>query len=113
MLGLANAIRLVQPAKYAASLTGGINSTYGTPQTPYVSYGAYIIKNWDENQMLVFNKNYEYVARGTISHKSQVLQIVESIKLNLTWHISLDYLTMLNLLNQTLNVLEGFPQYIV
>lgn len=73
-------IRLVHPAKYAASLdTNGANSTYGTPQNPYVSYGAYVIKSWDENQRLIFNKNYEYVYRETINYKSVVYEIVEDI----------------------------------
>lgn len=74
-----NNFRLVHPDKYEASLTNGINSTYGTPDTPFVSYGSYIMKSWDENQMIVFNKNYDYVARETISYKSQVIQIVDSI----------------------------------
>ena len=75
-----NDIRLVHPAQYEASLTsGGTKSTYGTPATPYVSYGAYIIKTWDENQKLVFNKNYDYVLKGTINYKSQVIQIVDNV----------------------------------
>jgi oligopeptide transport system substrate-binding protein len=51
---------LVHPEIYTASLTAqGTNSTYGTPATPFVSYGAYVIKSWDENQKIVFNKNYD------------------------------------------------------
>jgi len=74
------AIRLVHPDAYADSLTAdGTNSTYGTPDSPYVSYGAYIIKSWDENQKIVMNKNYDYVLKGTINYKSQVIQIVDDV----------------------------------
>lgn len=73
-------IRLLHPEAYAASLdANGVNSTYGTPQNPFVSYGPYVIKSWDENQRIVFNKNYEYVYRETINYKSIVYEIVEDI----------------------------------
>jgi len=69
---------LVHPEIYTASLTAqGTNSTYGTPATPFVSYGAYVIKSWDENQKIVFNKNYDYVLKGTINFKSEVIEIVD------------------------------------
>jgi oligopeptide transport system substrate-binding protein len=120
-VGLANSLRLVHPLKYEASLTDGINSTYGTPDSPYVSYGAYILKSWDENQMLVFNKNYEYVAKETINYKSQVIQIVDSIATQTQLYIN-DQLSVLGLNNE--NYAEfaeeenlkrswnGYPQYI-
>ncbi len=74
-----NDLRLVEPTAYAASLNNdGNESTYGTPESPYVSYGAYILKTWDENQKLVFNKNYEYVAKDTVNYKSYVYQIVDT-----------------------------------
>lgn len=72
-------IRLVHPEKYAASLTNGANSTYGTPRNPYVSYGPYVIKSWDENQRLVFNKNYDYVRKDTITYKSIVYEVVADV----------------------------------
>lgn len=79
-VGFANALRLLHPAKYAASLNAeGINSTYGTAANPFVSYGPYIIKSWDENQKIVFNKNYDYVAKQTINYKSQVIEIVSDL----------------------------------
>jgi oligopeptide transport system substrate-binding protein len=68
-LGFGN-ISLVHPTEYEASLTDGSNSNYGTPANPYVSYGAYIIKSWDENQRLVFNKNFDFLNKGTITFKS-------------------------------------------
>lgn len=78
-VALGNAIRLVQPAAFEASLTGdGTNSSYGTPSNPYVSYGSYVLKTWDENQKLVFNKNYDYILKGTINYKSRVIQIVDN-----------------------------------
>ncbi len=73
-------INLVHPTAYAASLNSeGTNSTYGTPANPFISYGAYIIKSWDENQRLVFNKNFNYVKRDVISYKSVVYEIVADI----------------------------------
>lgn len=79
-VGFGNDVRLVHPARYETSLTTDrTKSTYGTPANPFISYGAYILKTWDENQKLVFNKNYEYVLRGTISYKSQVVQIVDNV----------------------------------
>ena len=71
---------LVHPAKYTASLTGGgTSSTYGTPRTPFISYGPYVMKSWDENQKIVFNKNYDYILKGTINYKSQEIQVVDNI----------------------------------
>lgn len=73
------ALRLVHPAKYEASLnrTTG-NSNYGTPNSPYMSYGPYVLKSWDLDQKLVFNKNYDYVAKDTINYKSTVYELVEN-----------------------------------
>ncbi|WP_026391734.1 ABC transporter substrate-binding protein [Haploplasma modicum] len=73
-------MNLVHPDKFTKSLTADkTKSTYGTPESPFVSYGAYIIKTWDENQKLVLNKNYDYVLKGTINYKSQVIQVVDDI----------------------------------
>lgn len=76
-VGFGTNFRLVHPEKYAASLTGG-NSTYGTPESPYMSYGPYVLKTWDEGTKLVFNKNYNYVLKGTINYKSIAYEIVEN-----------------------------------
>ena len=72
-------LRLVHPEKYEASLnrTTG-NSNYGTPNSPYMSYGPYVLKSWDQDQKLVFNKNYDYVAKDTINYKSTVYELVEN-----------------------------------
>jgi oligopeptide transport system substrate-binding protein len=67
-------IRLVEPTIFAASLTNGVNSTYGTPANPFVSYGAYLIKSWSDNQRIVMNKNFEYVRRDLITYKSIVYE---------------------------------------
>lgn len=70
-------MNLVHPEKYAESLDAEkVNSTYGTPQSPFVSYGAYIMKSWDENAKIVFNKNYDYVLKGTVNYKSLIDEIV-------------------------------------
>lgn len=120
-VGLANTLRLVHPDKYEASLTNGINSTYGTPVSPYVSYGSYILKSWDENQMLVFNKNYDYVARDTISYKSQVIQVVDTIQTQTQLYKD-GTLSVLGLTNDNYSEFSedanlkrswnGYPQYI-
>jgi oligopeptide transport system substrate-binding protein len=62
-------IQLVHPTVYEASLNGG-NSSYGTPANPYRSYGPYVIKSWNENQIFVLNKNFEFVRKETITYKS-------------------------------------------
>lgn len=120
-VGYGNNFRLVHPTRYAASLTNGINSTYGTPDSPYASYGAYVIKSWDENQMLVFNKNYDYVAKETINYKSQVVQIVEDIATQ-TQLFEQGVLSVLGLSNSNYAAYaeadnlfrswSGYPQYI-
>lgn len=70
-VGLMNNIYLVHPEKYEASLDDAKEkSNYGTKLSPYVSYGGYIIKSWDENAKLIFNKNYDYVLKHTINYKS-------------------------------------------
>lgn len=73
-------IDLVHPASFEASLDEArTNSAYGTPAFPYVSYGEYVMKSWDENQKIVFNKNYDYVLKETINYKSYVVQIVDNV----------------------------------
>lgn len=72
--------QLVHPEKYEASLDASkTNSSYGTPAHPYVSYGPYIMKTWDENQKIVFNKNFDYILKETINYKSQVIEVVDDI----------------------------------
>ena len=76
-VGMANDIRLVHPEKYLASIDSASGlSQYGNPSHPFASYGGYVLTSWDENARLVFNKNYEYVARETINYKSYVVEIV-------------------------------------
>ena len=73
-LGFGN-MRLVQPDVYEASLdNNGVNSNYGTPANPYRSYGAYIIKSWDENQRMVMNKNFDYIYKEVVTYKSIVYE---------------------------------------
>lgn len=70
---------LVEPEVYTQSLNAQHKSTYGTPKTPFVSYGSYIMKTWDENQKIIFNKNYEYIRKGIINYKCLTIQIVDNI----------------------------------
>ena len=121
-VGYAN-MRLLQPAAYAASLdANGTNSEYGTPNHPYVSYGAYVLKSWDENAKLVFNKNYDYLGKQNINYKSQEIQIVADIatQTNLFKQGDLDVLGLSNenyaefAENDTLRrSLIGYPQYLL
>lgn len=70
---------LVHPETYEESLDSSrVNSTYGTPETLFVSYGPYTIKSWSENQKMVFNKNFDYVKKEIINYKSMVYQIVDN-----------------------------------
>ena len=73
-----NSFRLVHPEEYTKSLDVSGNSSYGTPSNLYMSYGPYVLKDWDEDQKLVFNKNYSYVAKGTVSYKSMEYTLVSS-----------------------------------
>lgn len=80
VVGIANNFRLVHQEAYEASLdTDGINSNFGNPSNPFVSYGPYIMKSWDANQKIVFNKNFDYVLRETVTYKSQVIEIVPDL----------------------------------
>lgn len=76
-VGIGNDIRLIHPARYLASIdpASGL-SQYGTPSYPFMSYGPYILKQWDANARLVFNKNYDYIKKETINYKSQIIEIV-------------------------------------
>lgn len=72
-------IRLVHPATYEASLDSERKSSnYGTPVNKFVSYGAYIMKSWDEGQKFVFNKNYDYINKERILYKSYEYTILPS-----------------------------------
>lgn len=76
-VGLMNSIYLVHPVKYDESLdVTGANSNYGTYLNPYVSYGPYIIKSWDNQAKLVLNKNYDYILRQNYNYKSMVYTMV-------------------------------------
>lgn len=122
-VGFSNSLRLVHPEKYAASLDeNGANSKYGTPSQPYVSYGSYILKSWDENQKMVFNKNYDYVLKQTINYKSYVYEIVDDLEK--AYELFKDGTTnVLGLTNdyyaefaEDPNVYDswnGFPQYLI
>ncbi len=82
--GLMNNIYLVHQASYEASLDAAKeNSNYGTALSPYVSYGGYIIKTWDENAKIVFNKNYDYVLKHTINYKSISYQFTPDVDSNM------------------------------
>jgi oligopeptide transport system substrate-binding protein len=73
---------LVHPTIFASSLNGG-ESTYGTPANPFVSYGPYLIKSWDENQIFVLNKNYDFVGRETITYKSLSYAFTSTVEENM------------------------------
>lgn len=82
--GLMNNIYLVHQANYEASLDAAKEkSNYGTILNPYVSYGGYIIKTWDENAKIVFNKNYDYVLKHTINYKSISYQFTPDVDSNM------------------------------
>ncbi|AIO18368.1 Internalin-A precursor [Candidatus Izimaplasma bacterium HR1] len=117
------AMPLVQKAAFEASLTTDkTNSEYGTPAHPYVSYGPYILKTWDENQKLVFNKNYDYVLKGTINYKCQVVQIVDDIDQRMALFaagdlsvagLSKDYYAQYAESPNVYKSWDGYPQYLI
>jgi oligopeptide transport system substrate-binding protein len=75
-------LQLVNPTVFQASLVGG-NSTYGTPANPFRSYGPYVIKSWDENQTFVLNKNFEFIAKETITYKSISYSFTATVEENM------------------------------
>lgn len=121
--GIANNIRLLHPTAYADSLDDdGINSNYGNPSNPYVSYGPYIMKSWDANQKIVFNKNYEYVLREVVTYKSQVIEIVPDLatEYNLfkdgstsVFGLTNDYFAEFSENPNLYFSWNGFPQYLI
>lgn len=79
-VGMGNDIRLINPQKYLESIDRASGkSRYGTPDFPFSSYGSYLIKQWDENSRIVFNKNYDYVGSHLINYKSQVIRVVADV----------------------------------
>jgi len=112
-VGFADNIRLVEETAYEASLTAdGTSSTYGTPESPYVSYGEYLIKSWDENQSLVFNKNYDYVLKGTVNYKSYNYQIVDDLSTSVLG-LTNDYYAKYAEDDNLYKSWDGYPQYLV
>jgi oligopeptide transport system substrate-binding protein len=114
---------LVHRAAFEASLTEDkTNAAYGTPDYPYVSYGPYVLKTWDENQKLVFNKNYDYVQKGTINYKCQVVQIVDDIDQRMALFaagdlsvagLSKDYYAQYAEEDNVFKSWDGYPQYLI
>ena len=114
---------LVQKEAFEDSLTTDLtNSEYGTPAHPYVSYGPYVLKTWDENQKLVFNKNYDYVQKGTINYKCQVTQIVDSVDQRMALFaagdlsvagLSKDYYAQYAEADNVFKSWDGYPQYLI
>lgn len=83
-VGLMNNVYLLHREKYEASLDAAREkSNYGTALSPYVSYGGYVMKSWDENAKIVYNKNYDYVLKHTINYKSISYQLTEGIDENM------------------------------
>jgi oligopeptide transport system substrate-binding protein len=75
-------IQLVQPTVFEASLNGG-NSSYGTPANPFRSYGPYVIKSWNENQLFVLNKNFDFIRKDTITYKSISYSFTATVEENM------------------------------
>lgn len=109
--------RLVHPEKYGSSLDAQGNTNYGTPSNPYMSYGAYVLKAWSENAQLIFNKNYDYVAKETINYKSLAYEIVENTEqtLNLYRDGGIDVIGLnannYDELSETGNIYRSFTGY--
>jgi oligopeptide transport system substrate-binding protein len=115
-------IKLVEPTIYAASLTAGANSTYGTPANPFVSYGGYLIKSWSDNQRIVLNKNFDYVRRDLVNYKSVVyeftaspaanVQLFEAGQLSATGLLGADFVKYAE--NPGIKFSwSGYPQYMI
>ena len=75
-------IQLVHPTIFTSSLNGS-NSTYGTPANPFVSYGPYLIKSWNENQTFVLNKNFDFVRKDIVTYKSISYSFTATVEENM------------------------------
>lgn len=71
-------VTLINQKAFEAAATEGGNS-YGTPTHPFVSYGAYVIKEWSHKAKWVLNKNYDYVGKADIMYKSYEYQVVSEL----------------------------------
>jgi oligopeptide transport system substrate-binding protein len=122
-IGYGNNLRLVHEESFEASLTDAKdNSSYGTHAYPYMSYGSYIIKSWDENQKIVFNKNYDYVKRENVNYKSQIVEIVDDVDQRMQLFadgtlsvagLSQDYYALYAEHSNLYRSWRGYPQYII
>jgi oligopeptide transport system substrate-binding protein len=118
-----NNIRLVEQTAFEASLTADkTNTSYGTPDYPFISYGEYILKTWDENQKLVFNKNYDYIAKGEINYKCFTVQVVDDVDQRMALFaagdlsvagLSLDYYNQYAEDPNVYKSWDGYPQYLL
>lgn len=123
VVSIANNFRLIQKDAFEASLTDqGEDAAYGTPDYPYVSYGEYIIKTWDENQKIVFNKNYDYVQKETINYKCRVVEVVDSVDTRMALFasgetsvagLSQDYYAEYAEYDNLYKEWDGYPQYLI
>lgn len=122
-VGYANNFRLIHKEAFEASLTSQKeDAAYGTPDYPYVSYGPYVIKTWDENQKLVFNKNYDYVKKEVVNFKSRVIEVVDSIDTRMALFasgeisvagLSQDYYAEYAEYDNLYKEWDGYPQYLI
>ncbi|MCH4889702.1 hypothetical protein EZV73_19120 [Acidaminobacter sp. JC074] len=122
-IAYANNFRLIHKEAFEASLTTAKeDAAYGTPDYPYVSYGEYIIKTWDENQKIVFNKNFDYVKKETINYKSRVIEIVDSTDTRMALFaageisvagLTQDYYAEYAEYDNLFKEWRGYPQYLI
>jgi oligopeptide transport system substrate-binding protein len=120
-VGFGNMI-LLEPARFTNSLTAGVNSTYGTPLNPFVSYGGYLIKSWADNQRIVLNKNFDYVGRSLVTYKSIVYEFTASPAANVRLFkngllsavglVGTDFIEFAENPNVRFSY-SGFPQYLI
>jgi oligopeptide transport system substrate-binding protein len=120
-VGFGNIV-LVEPTIFRNSLNQGVNSTYGTPSNPFVSYGGYLIKSWSDNQRIVLNKNFDYIRKDLVTYKSIVYEYTESNAQDVQLFKS-GLLSATGLLGETFSEFaenpavkfsfEGYPQYII
>lgn len=114
---------LVNPTVYEASLDENkTNSTYGTSETQPVSYGPYVLKSWDPNQKMVFNKNYDSIMHKFYNFKSISFEFYPNVDQRMDAFE--DGLLSLTGLNQTYysaylenpnrkSYFNGYPQYLM
>lgn len=78
VVSILNNLHLVHKETYLKSKTQTGEYQYGTAKFQPLSYGAYVIKSWDEQAKMVFNKNFASEQSLKHNHKAISYEFVKN-----------------------------------